>query len=274
MNPSIGLSKVPPKFDDFLPISVYSPQKIKDIYGFQYLIKGEPKSIRGSLHVDTFLEENDFGTFDGRRATLSTDYQLSIGDLVNYQDQLYAVVLQKSYNNVMKLKHYELAPMYQYYSEFIIDSQEQSNRILGANSSRYLLSHDFGIPIFPSLFKPTGITKYLSLDIYSSQTRSEVYKNDNLLLEQMKQDYLEIKAIGLDTNELQRVSFELQNMSNSDFALGKFPSWEQENRYSKAFDVKANIQKMDLMVNYKLATTEHEESDKIIKKVFWDFKFL
>ena len=252
MNPSTGLSKVPPKFDDFLPIDVYSPQKIKDIYGFQYLIKGEPTSIRGSFHAETFLEENTFGA---------------------YQNTLYAVENQRSYNNVMQLKHYELVSLYDYYSEFVVDTQKQTNRILGANSMRYFLAHNFGIPIFPSFFKQT-ISKYLSVDIYASQTRSMVYKNDSLLLEQIKKDYLELRAVGLDTNELQKVAFELQNMANNDFALGKFPSWEQEYRYNKAFDLKQNLQKMDLMVNYRLVTTEEQEADKILRKVFWDFKFI
>ena len=273
MNPSTGLSKVPPKFDDFLPIDVYSPQKIKDIYGFQYLIKGEPTSIRGSFHAETFLEENTFGAFEGKRTILSTNTQLNLGDLVSYQNTLYAVENQRSYNNVMQLKHYELVSLYDYYSEFVVDTQKQTNRILGANSMRYFLAHNFGIPIFPSFFKPT-ISKYLSVDIYASQTRSMVYKNDSLLLEQIKQDYLELGAVGLDTNELQKVAFELQNMANNDFALGKFPSWEQEYRYNKAFDLKQNLQKMDLMVNYRLVTTEEQEADKILRKVFWDFKFI
>lgn len=259
------LELAPNTFDDGSSITLYKPSKIQDIYGYQYLLKGEPSQIRGSIHREKFLEDNPFGLYDGARFILSTKSVLNLGDLIEWEDKLWAIGEETSFNGVMNLHHYKIHSLYAYYQGFIIDSQEQSNRILGANSMRYLLKIKSDIPLIPSLFKPNK-NKYISVDIYSTQTLSMPFKNKDNFIEQNKKDYVRFLAVGLNTNELQEFIFKF-NDDLKDFGILKFPQWKEERRYNKEFDLKANIWSCELEINYNIITSNRLEDGKLIQKL-------
>lgn len=267
-----------PQFYKTDGVRVYDVRVIPDVYGYHYLLKGNARDISASVHFTQSFESNDFGRYGATSILLSTMEKIEIGSIVEVQGQLFAISEQKPLNNVLNEYDFVCLSIFDYYSEFVIDTEAQANRILGANCSRYLLAMQFadmldvGIPIFPSFFKPLEITRYLTFNVYSTKTRSVAYKDKDLNIAQNKQDFCEIKAVGLDTNDLQKVAYDLY-YNAVDFSVAKFPSWEQVNHYDKAFDLKANIQKMDLMINYKIITTQTLEADQLLKKVFWDFKF-
>lgn len=271
MNASGLLAQAPKRFDDLAEIKVYSPIKFQDIYGFQYLIKGVAKSIRGSIHKESNLEENQFGRYKTYKSIISTKEQLNLGDILEYNGITYAVSSQVNFNRVMDLKHFDLVNLIDYYAEFVVDTQDQANRILGSDCTRYILAMDFnGIPVIPSMFEPNQ-SKYLSLSVNSTHTRSLPYKNNELFLEQIKQDNITLYAVGLDTDELQQVAYDFSQ--TRDIGIGQFPSWERENKYDMALDLKANIHRLDLVVNYKITTTTKQEVDKLIKRVAWNLNF-
>lgn len=276
MNPSALLSKAYDYFENIDTIKVYEPKKLQDIYGYQYLILGDFVEIRASIHTDSFLENNDFGRFGGASIVLSTSEKLSLGSVVQTNQDLYAIEKQKPYNDKMQECDYICRSIYDYYKEFIIDSNDQSQRILGTNSMRYWLSMDTQIPLIPSMFSPNRLSfnlgqispKYISIGIYNSQPLSLPYRNKEGLIEQDKRDMVKLVAVGLDTNELQNFAYTL--VGNELFGISSFPSWKQECRYDKDFDLKANIQTMDIEVNYKIVGTLPVSFDTIIKKVSYN----
>lgn len=259
------LELAPNTFDDGRDIALYRPQKIQDVYGYQYLLKGEPSQIRGSIHREKFLEDNPFGLYDSAKFILSTKEVLNIGDLIEWDNELWAIGEETSFNGVMDLHHYKIQALYDYYAEFIIDTREQANRILGANSMRYLLEIPSDIPLIPSLFKPNQ-EKYISIDIYNTQTLSMPYKNRDNFIEQSKKDYLRFLAIGLNTNELQEFIFKF-NDDFKDFGILRFPQWREERRYNKEFDIKSNIWSCEMEIQYNITTSNQLQDDKLIKKL-------
>lgn len=272
MNPASLLAQARTEFKNQSPIRTYSPQTKQDIYGFKYLIKGPSTIIQGAIHTEKFLEENAFGRFNGASIILSTSAKLNAGDLIEANDDLYAIAHQKPFNDRMQEYDYVCYSLYDYYKEFIIDLEEQSERILGSDSTRFILALDFGdIPIFPSMFSPNE-PKYLKYSPYNSTPIEMPRLDTQNCIAQTKQDQATLLAVGLDTEELQKVLFVLVK-SAKDFGLGNIPAWKQEFRYNKEFDLKANIQKCDLMINYTITTTTPQEAEKLIERVSWDFNF-
>lgn len=257
------LELAPKYFDDQREIITYPAQKLTDIYGYQYLVKGEPTLISGSIHKESFQEENVFGLYEGAKYILSTELDLPLGLIVEWENELWAISHETSFNKVMDLHHYVLHSLYGYYKEFIIDQDAQANRILGSNSMRYLLTMESEIPLIPSLFKPT-LEKYISIDIYTTQTLSLPYRNADNFIEQNKRDYVRFLALGLDTNELQSFIFKF-NEPFPMFGITNFPHWKEEKRYTKEFDLKANLWSCDIEINYNITTTNKLEDEKLIK---------
>lgn len=271
MTKSALLKKAVATYDDGSTILVYDTQKIQDIYGYQYLIKGNTKKVRGSIHRENFLEENPFGRFNGSSIIFSTSEEQQLGSLIEWDGVFWAIERQTSYNEVMNMKHYVCINIFDYYTDFIIDTQDQANRILGANSTRYFLALESDIPILPNMFVPKA-PKNITFNAYNTKTRSAPYRNSDNLIEQMKQDEVTLIASGLDTNELQEFAFKLF-YNNKNFGLGSFPQWFKIDRYDKAFDLKANLWRCDLVVNYKIVTTIPQEAEHLIKKVFYNFNY-
>lgn len=271
MTPKAIISQAP-KFYNTPNVFLYETRTIFDKYGYQYIIKGNRTPLNCAVHFTESFEENPFGRFGATSILLSTMQEVKIGSIIEAGGQLFAIAEQKPRNNVLDEYDFNCVSVFDYYKEFIIDTEAQANRILGANSTRFFLDMNFdNIPIFPSMFSPKA-EKYLSLNIYSTQTRSTPYKNAQLVIEQQKKDFAELYAVGLDTNELQKVAYDLMFNSNG-FALANFPSWEQINRYDLAFDFKPNVQRASLEINYTLTATQPQNADQLIKKVTWNFKF-
>lgn len=275
MNPSSLLAQARSEFKNLASINAYKPQTKQDIYGFKYLIKGEPIQIQGAIHTEAFLEENAFGRFGGASIILSTSTKLNAGDLIETNNDLYAISHQKAYNDTMKEYDFVCYSIYDYYKDFVVDTEEQTKRILGSDSTRYILALDFGdIPIFPTMFAPNE-PKYLKYSPYNSIAFDMPQLNtaDRLIL-QTKQDHATLLAVGLDTNELQKVLFDLINFSKlNTFGLGSTPSWKTEFRYNKEFDLKANIHSCDLIINYTITNTTPQEAEKLIERCTWNFDF-
>lgn len=271
MNPKSIISQAP-KFYKTPSIFIYETKTIIDKFGYQYLIKGEKKPLKGAVHVIESFESNAFGRFGAKQILLSTmESGVNIGSVIEVRGELFAVVEHKSKNEVLDENDYKCLSLFDYYKDFIIDEGEQINRILGANSLRYILAMNFNIPVFPSLFTPKA-NKYLSVNIYNSNSRSPSFKNSDLVLEQYKRDFGELYAVGLDTDELQEVIHAL-SYEAKDFTLCNYPSWEQVNYYDTGFDLKPNIHKTNLEINYKIVGTKKQEAIHLIKKVVWDFNF-
>lgn len=271
MTPKALISQAP-KFYKTPNVFLYETRKVFDRYGYQYIIKGNKSPLNCAVHFTEKFNSEAFGKFGATSILLSTMDKIAIGSVVEIEGQLFAISEQKSRNNVLDEYDFVCLSVFDYYKDFIIDTDAQANRILGANSTRFLLAMPFdGIPIIPSMFAPKA-EKYLSLHIFSTKTRSTPYKNENLLLEQQKKDFAEIYAVGLDTNELQKIAYDLM-FNPTGFALANFPSWEQVNRYDLAFDLKPNINRASLEINYTLTNTLPQDADKLIKKIAWNFKF-
>lgn len=270
------LSIAPKTFDDLRQIQYFDVKRIQDSYGYQYIIKGNPTNIRGSIHTESFLEENVFGLADGFSIIISTEKQLKLGNLIEYNSNLYAIKEQTSFNKVLDLKHFVCENVLYYYQDFIVDTEDQINKILGSDSTRFIL--DFGvknnIPIIPSQFKPIDNQKYIAINVFNTRSFTAPYKNTGLFIEQAKQDDVMFLALNFDTNELQDFAFDIfEKSKNYGFALGSIPNFQRENRYNKAFDLKANLWRCDTIINYKITTTNKREADKLISKVLWDFNF-
>lgn len=243
----------------------YKPQKIRDSYGYQYLIKGTPTPIEGTMHRESYLENNPFGRYGGDTTKISTPIQLSLGDLIEYNGVLYAVEIQLSYNDPMKLKHFVLKSLYDYYKEFIIDTADQANRILGVNSMRYLLAFapKSGIAIIPARFDQTS-PKQIRAEIVSTQTISTPFRNKDNLIQQNKKDNITLWGSGLDTNDLQEFLFDFFNNAK-DLGFSNFPFWKAEERYNKEFDLRANIHSCNFDVYYSITNTNPLDAEELIK---------
>lgn len=270
MNVSQVLAKAPQYFQNIGEINHYTPTKITDLYGYQYLLKGNPTTIKGAIHTETFLEENVFGNFGGKSIILSTQTQMSCGDLIEANGEFYAISHQKPYNDKMKECDYVCYSIYDYYKDFLIDDESQANQILGTNSMRYILAIESNIPILPSRFAiPSNTPKYIKAEIISSYANAVTYQNSNNVLEQYKTDLASFYAVGLNTNELMNFAYSLQSQSN--LGITKLPNWYQDTRYNKEFDLKANIHKMEIEFNYIITGTQELNAPHLIKKVLFNF---
>lgn len=270
MMPNSLISEAP-KFFKTDDVKVYDVKTIFDNFGYKYLIKQQSKTITASVHFMQNFESNEFGRFNGTTIILSTMESLEIGSIVDIKNQLFAISHQRELNQKLNEFDFVCYSIYDYYNDFILEAPLQQDRILGANSMRFLLDTPLDIPIIPAMFSPKN-DKYLSLSIYATQTRSTPYKNEDLYIEQQKKDFAELYAIGLDTNELQKVAYDLM-FNPKGFALANFVSWEQVKRYDSNFDLKANIWKSSLEINYTITTTQKLNADKLIKNIAWNFNF-
>lgn len=270
MNPASLLAQARTEFKNQSPIRTYAPTKITDNYGYQYLLKGEATIIQGAIHTEKFLEENIYGRFNGASIILSTSAKLNAGDLIEANDDLYAIAHQKPFNDRMQEYDYVCYSLYDYYKEFIIDEREQAERILGSNSLRYILALQMrDIPILPSFFTP-NTNKYIKVNVNSSQANSITHLNQNELLEQWKKDFVTFYAIGLDTNEL--LQFCNMLISQDNLGLTRYPTWSQDHRYCKEFDTMANIHRMELELNYVInGNTPLQRLQPLIKEAFCRF---
>lgn len=273
-NASDLLELAPQRFDDGRIINHYSPKKIRDRYGYQYLLKGTPNKIRGSIHREWFLEQNNFALYDGKKIIFSTKETLTLGDLIEYDNEIYAIKEQTSFNKVMDLNHYICDSAYGYYSNFIIDDKTQAETIIGVDCSRHLLQFalDKNIPLISSRFAPTQ-ESYFAFDVRYSTLLTSTFLNNNLKVEQNKQDSVDIYAVNMNTNKAQEFLLELQGYISDDFGIGNFLSFSNVDRYSKSFDIKSNILVANAIINYRIITTEELPALKKIEKVFWNIEF-
>lgn len=269
MNASQVLAKAPQYFQNIGAINHYTPTKITDLYGYQYLLKGNPTQIKGAIHTETFLEENQFGRFGGKSIILSTQTQMNCGDLIEANGEFYAIAHQKPYNDKMKECDYVCYSIYDYYADFLIDDEAQTQQILGTNSMRYILAMDSDIPLIPSFFTPpTNTNKYISVSIATSRANSITYQNDDNLLQQYKTDSVVFLALNLNTNEL--MSFEMLLQKQSNFGFTTPPTWREERRYNKEFDLKSNLWRMDIDLNYNIFSNQELAGLHYIKEAFFN----
>lgn len=269
MNASQVLAKAPQYFQNIGAINHYTPTKITDLYGYQYLLKGNPTQIKGAIHTETFLEGNQFGRFGGKSIILSTQTQMNCGDLIEANGEFYAIAHQKPYNDKMKECDYVCYSIYDYYADFLIDDEAQTQQILGTNSMRYILAMDSDIPLIPSFFTPpTNTNKYISVSIATSRANSITYQNDDNLLQQYKTDSVVFLALNLNTNEL--MSFEMLLQKQSNFGFTTPPTWREERRYNKEFDLKSNLWRMDIDLNYNIFSNQELAGLHYIKEAFFN----
>lgn len=269
MNASQVLAKAPQYFQNIGEINHYTPTKITDLYGYQYLVKGTPTKIKGAIHTERFLEENPFGNFGGASIILSTQTQMSCGDLIEANGEFYAIAHQKPYNDKMKECDYVCYSIYDYYKDFLIDDETQANQILGTNSMRYILAMQSDIPLIPSFFAPPPNTsKYISVNIAVSRGNAITYQNQDNYLQQYKTDSVVFLALNLNTNDLMSFEMLLQKQTNLGFTTP--PTWREERRYNKEFDIKSNLWRMDIDFNYNIISNQELAGFHYIKDAFFN----
>lgn len=270
MNVSQVLAKAPQYFQNIGEINHYTPTKITDLYGYQYLLKGNPTQIKGAIHTETFLEENPFGNFGGKSIILSTQTKMSCGDLIEANGEFFAISHQKPYNDKMGECDYVCYSIYDYYKDFLIDDIDQANQILGTNSMRYILAINSDIPLLPSRFEiPADTQKYIKVEVIGSRANAITYQNKDNFLEQYKTDSVVFYAVGLNTNDLMNFAYSLQKQKK--LGITKAPNWEQDTRYTKEFDLKANLHKMDIDFNYSIMGNQELDAPHLVRKVLFNF---
>lgn len=270
MNREALLAHASQTYDDGLDILVYSPRRVKDIYGYQYLLKGAPKSIRGSIHTTASLYDEEFGLFDGATLKISTKSELKLGDVIDYRGASYAIDRGESYNSTMGLYHYSAQSLFDYYKEFITDDSKIAGRVLGDNSMRYWLTMQSDIPITPALFRVEN-PKYFSISPYGTRALSITHRSEDNHLTQNKRERVRVLAVGCDTNELQGFCYALQNQNA--MGLLSYPAFSELRTYNRDFDVKANIWEADFEINYTITGTETLPEMDLIKEAFAKLKF-
>lgn len=270
MNAESLLAQAPQFFQNLGQINLYKPKKITDLYGYQYLVKGDPIIIQGAIHTERFLEENPFGNFGGASIILSThkDTDIECGNLIEANGEFYAISHQKPINDKTNEYDFVCYSIYDYYKDFLIDDEAQANQILGNNSMRYILAIDSDIPILPSNFAlVNNPPKYIKVSIHGSQAQSIVRTNSQSgALEQWKKDFVTFYAVNLDTNDL--LNFANALKSQEQLGITRFPTWIADNRYNKEFDIKANINKMEIELNYVIVGTQAQTMPPIIREAF------
>lgn len=270
MKPKELLAKAPkPYIEKQIALNYYPTTSITDLYGYKYLLKGDPTSIIGSVHLESELEENSFGRFSASGIIVSTQQTLICGNLIEWGNALFAIKETKSLNTQMGLNHYVCTSLFDYYAGFLIDDADQANQILGTNSMRYILAMDSDIPLIPSFFAPpTNTNKYISVSITTSRANSITYQNDDNLLQQYKTDSVVFLALNLNTNEL--MSFEMLLQQQNDFGFTTPPTWREERRYNKEFDLKSNLWRMDIDLNYNIFSNQELAGLHYIKDAFFN----
>lgn len=270
MNREALLASASQTYDDGLDILVYSPRRVKDIYGYQYLLKGAPRSVRGSIHTTASLYDEEFGLFSGATLKISTKTELGLGDIIDYRGVSYAIDRGGSYNATMGLFHYSAQSLFDYYGEFITDDAKIAGRVLGDNSMRYWLTMQSDIPLTPALFRVSN-PKYFSISPYGTRAFSITQRGEGNHLTQNKRERVRVLAVGCDTNELQGFCYALQNQSA--IGLLSYPSFSEVRTYNRDFDVKANIWEADFEINYTITGTETLPEMDLIKEAFAKLQF-
>lgn len=270
MNREALLSKAPQTFDNGEDILVYSPRRIKDIYGYQYVIKGTPKSIRGSIHTTASLYDEEFGLFNGATLKISTKSELKLGDIIEYRGECYAIDRGESYNSTMGLYHYNAQSLFDYYKEFIVSDAKVASRVLGDNSMRYLLTMQSDIPLTPALFRVDN-PKYFSISIYGTRPLTLTHRGEGDYLTQSKRERVRVLAVGCDTNELQGFCYALQGVEN--IGLLSYPAFSEARIYNRDFDTKANIWEADFEINYTITGTNPLPQMELIREAFAKLNF-
>lgn len=265
------LAQAPQYFQNKGQINLYKPKKITDLNGFQYLVKGDPVVIEGAIHTERFLEENPFGNFGGASIVLSTHKESDIecGNLIEANGEFYAIAHQKPINDKTNEYDFICYSIYDYYKDFLIDDEAQANQILGTNSMRYILAMQSDIPLIPSFFAPPPNTsKYISVNIETSRGNAITYQNKDNYLQQYKTDSVVFLALNLNTNEL--MSFEMLLQRQKDFGFTTPPTWREERRYNKEFDLKANLWRMDIVLNYNIISNQELAGFHYITEAFFN----
>lgn len=135
---------------------------------------------------------------------------------------------------------------------------------------RYILAMQSDIPLIPSFFTPPPKTnKYISVNIAVSRGNAITYQNQENFLQQYKTDSVVFLAVGLNTNDL--MSFEMLLQKQTKLGFTTPPTWREERRYDKEFDLKANIHRMDIDFNYNIISNQELNAPHLLKKVFVNY---
>lgn len=274
-NVNYQLSKGAKEFKSLSKINYYKPTKIKDRYGYQYLIKGSPTAIKGALHEVSELDTREFGLYDNAYMDLSTNSQLELGCLIEYNSEFYAIKKQKSFNEVTGLKHYFIESAIGYYDNFI--RTEAPDIMLGNNSARFFLDFATGqsINLIPARFQIMQTNQsYFSFAIFETTPISNVFQNEENKLSQFNRDRVKIFAVNCTTFEIQSFANTF-NKEASQYGLGlsNIITFSDLETYSQALDIKANVWVADISVNYNIVTEQTLEQEQKILNVVWDLIF-
>lgn len=269
MNRGTLLKRAVTKFEvPSIALGFFTPIKLQDIYGYQYLVRQEQTPLKASsIHKDEKVYENDFGLKRNNRIILSTPQFLKAGDIVVCDNGEYAVAGRYAQNETDEIYHYDLESAYSYYNEFIINEEAQAERILGSNSLRYFIDANAKIPIIPSMFE-TDLEKYISVDVWRTEALGTPYRDpSDGRIYQPKKDYVKLIAVGLTTDELQFFIFNSLKDKTKQIGYANTPSWELYHTYDKNLDLKGNVWKLDLIINYYIITNEAVDGGGIIKQI-------
>lgn len=245
------------------------PVKYRSTCGFDYLIVQNKKQATGSIHINTYFDYLDFSYYKGTQGKLSTSQKLNVGSLIFFNDLIYSVKTQLSFNEAFNLYHYELIAYETYYKDFIITKEALKNEILSTDSSRFLLSLNYKIALIPAKMEPNNsINKFISFEILETKAYSIAsieYINKKPYVTQAKSDIVRFYGVNLTTQEAQ--DFINFITTQQDFGYAGFPTWQAyQDNFIKDFKIKANIKVLDVIINYNIIT-ETETQEHIINSV-------
>lgn len=242
------------------------PKRYRTKDNFEYLVYSEKIYFKGSIHFSSYFDYKDFGYFHGSHARLSTATNLTIGNIVFYKDMRYVISEQIAFNETMGIYHFTLENLQEYYDCLIVNELPQEFENLNTNSSFFILSLDYNIPIIPARFMPQepNTKKYISFEVQGTKALSIPYQ-DNNLLKQVKQDTIIFYAINLNAKELQDFLYFITHQNT--FGYAGMPCFKiSENTFIENINVRANIQECNIIINYNIATP-FNDTEPLIEKV-------
>lgn len=213
--------------------------------GYKYLLKtGKSRSISAAIHHNRNFEvEETIGRFSLSDVHINTREELPLGSVLEYKGLLFSIVSMGNYNETMKQYHYDCNSSVNFIqSQFFIKSAAEVNEEIGYNSMSIWLTEDFGITTLPSHYAVDSKTKFIMVQIVSSDNMAPVEQLDSGDLRQLRRDTVQFAFNNMTTAECLKVLKKLQDRSmepTSPYGLLTLPALADDNFYQKSFNWKS-----------------------------------
>ena len=270
---------------------VWRTERVITESGYQFIIKQkEPRAIAAAIHTTQDFEHKEVGKIEVSSVMINTREELDPNDLIEYENQYFAIESRDYLNETMGMYHYICFTCYGYNNRFIVLDPEDIEKELSINSfpKVYNMLKNIKIErrplhVYPTFFKMEhilavkSIQKFVVLEVLETKTKSFLNTyydttSNKISFIQNNQDTLKIWMINFNRDETYNILGQLkQEFANSTAPSGVGLASDfriySETEYQKGINLKTLLNVLELDVNYNVISSDPLEGASFIKQV-------